>query len=118
MRRWLELTGRPPDDGTNAVILSKSWGKDARWVGARVKGAMSVGKACISEPPAFFESTGLENLDFEKYPFKTSGLFGNLPFGGRFTVVVDLPHQQFELFQGSLAGMPPKSQRTCRRSSE
>jgi hypothetical protein len=104
--RWLEWTGRQPDDPANRLILSKSWGKDAKWVGAPAKGGLCVGKACVSAPMVYFDSAGLPNLDFEKYPYKTSGLFGNVPFDGRYTVIVDLPHNRFGLIEGSLAAAP------------
>jgi hypothetical protein len=106
-QRWLELTGRQPDDARNTQINGESWGKPARWVGAPLTGDMSIGKASVSQPLVFFESTGLANLDFDKYPFKTSGLFGNVLFDGRYTLVVDLPHKRFGIFEGSLAGSHP-----------
>jgi hypothetical protein len=104
--RWLAWTGREADDPRNTVFLAKSWGKDARWIGAPVKNSICIGKACVTEAPAFFEATGLENLDFDRYPFKTAGLFGNLPFDGRFTVIVDLPNKRFGLIAGSAAALP------------
>jgi len=30
-------------------------------------------------------------------------LIGNVPFDGRYTVVVDVPHRRFGLFAGALA---------------
>jgi hypothetical protein len=100
-RRWLDLTGRQPDDAANSTIVAQSWGKDARWIGAPLKGPMCVGKACLPQPLAFFESTGLPNLNFEKYPNKAAGNFGNILFDGRYSVIVDLPHKRFGLFEGS-----------------
>jgi hypothetical protein len=103
--RWLEWTGRQADDPGNTVFLGQSWGKDARWVGAPVN-SICIGKACVTGALAFFEATGLENLDFDRYPFKAAGLFGNLPFDGRFTVIVDLPNKRFGLIAGSAANSP------------
>jgi hypothetical protein len=71
------------------------------WEGAPLKGSMCVGQACVTAPVLYFDSTGLENLDFERYPFQTSGCFGNVPFDGRFTVVLDLPHRRFGVMAGS-----------------
>ena len=74
--RWLEWTGRQPDDAKNKV-LAKSWGKDARWLGAPIEGSMCIGKAGVTEAVAFFEATGLENLDFDRYrsrPRVSSGI--------------------------------------------
>jgi len=102
-RRWLELTGRQSDDAANEVIEGTSWGKPARWVGAPMRGRMCIGKVCIAAPSVFFAATDLPNFDFDKYPFKTSGLFGNAPFDGKYTVVVDLPHQRFGLLEGPAA---------------
>jgi hypothetical protein len=48
------------------------------------------------------------NLDFDRYPFKAAGLLGNLPFDGRFTVIVDLPNKRFGLIAGSAADLPAK----------
>jgi hypothetical protein len=104
--RWLELTGAQPDDPSNSITMGTSWGKPARYVGAPLKGSMCVGKACLPHPLAFFESTGLGNLDFDKYPYKASGNFGNVLFDGRYTVIVDLPHKRFGLFEGSISGLP------------
>ena len=101
--RWRELTGRRPDDPANDIWTIKSWGKDAPLIGAPMKGELCVARACISDPLVYFESSGLEGLDFDRYPYKTSGLFGNVPFDGRYTVVVDVPHGRFGLVAGSIA---------------
>lgn len=107
-RRWLELTGVQAGDLHNTEILGESWGKPVRWVGAPLKSKMSIGKVVINQPLIYFEPTGLPNFDFEKYPYKTSGLFGIVAFDGRFTVAIDLPHRRFGIFQGSLAARPSK----------
>jgi hypothetical protein len=104
-RRWLEWTGRQPDDPRNSTMVAKAWDKYGKWVGAPVKGDLCVAGACASAPLGLFESTGLESSDFDRYPFQTSGLIGNVLFDGRFTVVVDLPHRRFGLFAGSLSAL-------------
>jgi hypothetical protein len=107
-QRWLELTGAQPDDPHNTEILGSTWGKPVRWAGAPLKNKMSIGKVVIDRPLVYFEPTGLPNFDFDKYPYKTSGLFGNVAFDGRFTVAIDLPHRRFGIFEGSLATPPAK----------
>jgi hypothetical protein len=104
-QHWRELTGKQLDDPRNSEILGETWGKPARWLGAPLKGTMSLGKLSLSQPVIYCEPTGtFANFDFDKYPFKTSGHFGNVPFDERFTVIVDLPHKRFGIFEGSLAG--------------
>ena len=106
--RWRELTGRQPEDPANDIWTIKSWGKDAPLVGAPLKGEMCVARACISDPLVYFESSGLEGLDFDRYPYKAAGLFGNVPFDGRFTVIVDVEHGRFGLAAGSIADRTSK----------
>lgn len=102
-RRWLEWTGQQPDDPRNRVMTVKAWDKYARLVGAPLKGSLCVGEACLPAPLAFFESTGLQTSDFDRYPLRIAGLIGNVLFDGRYTVIVDVPHRRFGLFAGSLA---------------
>ena len=102
--RWLEWTGRRPEDPSNTVMVAWAWDRYGKWLGAPIQGALfGVGGACLASPTAFFESTGLPNCDFDHYPFRISGLIGNALFEGRFSVIVDLPHRRFGLFAGSLA---------------
>jgi hypothetical protein len=101
-QRWLKLTGRQPDDERNQTQIGTTWGKEVKWIGAPIRGDMCIGNACVAAPIAWFPTLALPALDFDKYPFKTTGLFGNAPFDGRYTVVVDLPHKHFGLMEGSL----------------
>jgi len=107
-RRWLELTGRQPDDSRNEKWNVNSWGNVARMIGAPMKGEMCFARACLPSPLVFFESSGLKNLDFDQYRSKASGLFGNAPFDGRVTVIVDIPHARFGVIAGSLANLIPR----------
>jgi len=77
-------------------------------VGAPMSGEMCFGRACIPSPLVFFESSGLKNLDFDQFRYKASGLFGNVPFDGRVTVIVDVPRRRFGLIAGSLGNLIPK----------
>lgn len=101
-RRWLEWTGRQPGDAGNRQLKVNSWGREVSLVGAPLKGRMCVGEACVTAPLVFFEPTGIANLDFNRYGFPIDGVFGNVPFDGRFTVVLDVPHRRFGLLEGSL----------------
>ena len=101
--RWLEWTGRRPEDPSNTVMVAWAWDRYGKWLGAPIQGALCVGGACLASPTAFFESTGLPNCDFDHYPFRIAGLIGNALFEGRFSVIVDVPHRRFGLFAGSLA---------------
>ncbi|HKE23749.1 MAG TPA: hypothetical protein VKB88_15395 [Bryobacteraceae bacterium] len=86
----------------------KSWDNTARVVGAPMKGEMCFGRACLPSPLMFFASTGLKDFDFDHQRYKASGLFGNVPFDGRVTVIVDVPQRRFGLIAGSLANLIPK----------
>ena len=101
--RWLERTGRRADDERNETQIGTTWGKEVKWIGAPVRGDMCIGKVCVKTPTAWSPTLNLPALDFDKYPFKTAGVFGNAPFDGRYTVVVDLPHKRFGLLKDSLA---------------
>jgi hypothetical protein len=101
-RHWLEWTARQPDDPRNSLMMTEAWGKPVKLLGAPLKGSLCLGGACLDKPLAFFESTGVSTSDFDHYPFPISGLIGNVLFDGRFTVIVDLPHQRFGLYAGSL----------------
>ena len=107
-RHWLEWTGRQPDDPDNSVMVAWSWDRYGKWLGAPMKGALCVSTACLASPLAFFESTGLPTSDFDRYPFRISGLIGNALFDERSTVIVDIPHRRFGLFAGSLANPAPR----------
>jgi hypothetical protein len=107
-RRWQEMTGRQPADTRNEKWDVNSWGKTARMVGAPLNGQMCFGRACVPSPLVFFESGGLKDGDFDQYPYKASGLFGNGPFDGRVTVIVDVAHRRFGLIAGSLANLIPR----------
>lgn len=106
--RWVGMTGRQPNDSRNEKWDVKSWDKTAHMVGAPMKGEMCFGGACLPSPLVFFESSGLEVGDFDHYPYKASGLFGNVAFDGRVTVIVDVPHRRFGLIVGSLGNLVPK----------
>jgi hypothetical protein len=100
--RWREWTGRRTDDANNVTLRGKSWSKQAVLVGAPLQGSLCVGSACLYHPLIWFESSGLPNLDFDKNSFVTSGLFGNVVFDGRYTVIVDIPGRRFGMLRGSL----------------
>ncbi len=100
---WKRLTGRQPGDPRNSRWVSSNWGKDSVMIGSPASGNVCVGSACVSRPTIKFESTGLENFDFAKYPVKTDRYFGVMLFDGRFTVVIDRAHGRFELVRGSMA---------------
>jgi len=100
-RRWTELTHRQAGDSANSIIRVDSWGKEAVLIGAPI-GTLCVGSACLAHPTIYCEGSRLPNLDIDRYPFVASGLFGNVPFDGRFTVIVDIPGRRFGLVKGSL----------------
>jgi len=106
--RWIEMTGRQPNDSRNEHWNVNSWGNTVRMVGAPMKGQMCFGRACIPNPLMFFEPSGLRNLDFDRYGYKASGLFGNVAFDGRVTVIVDVPRRRFGLIAGSLGNLIPR----------
>jgi len=90
--KWQEITGRTGSEPDNEVWRAPSWGKEAVMVGAGVKGEICVGKACLQHPVAFFESSGLKNL-------QSANLFGNSLFFDRFVVIVDIPEHRFGLLE-------------------
>jgi hypothetical protein len=100
---WERLTGRKAGDSRNARWVVCNWGKDAVMIGAPISGDVCVSSACIPRPMIEFESTGLSNFDFSNYPSKTEGFFGLVPFDGKYTVIVDVPHGKFGLVRGSVA---------------
>lgn len=81
-----------------------SWGKNAALIGAPLPGSLCVGTACIDSPAIYFEPSGLQNLQFDRYPYPASGLIGNAVFLDRYSVVVDLQGQRLGLVGGSLSG--------------
>ena len=103
-RRWLEWTGRKPNDPANQLRKVDSWGEAVTLVGAPIQGKMCVGSACMTSPLAFFDSAGSAALNYDRAPFPIDGVFGNVLFDGKFTVVVDLPRRRFGLAAGSIAG--------------
>jgi hypothetical protein len=92
--KWQEITGRTGNEPDNEVWRVPSWGREAVMVGARTKGEVRVGNARLEHPLAFFESSGLENLN-------AVSLFGNALFFGRFSVIVDIPGKRFGLIEKS-----------------
>ena len=102
--RWEQLTGRMPTDDRNDVWSLSSWGKKASLIGAPLRGSMCISNACLEAPMVYFESSGLKNFQFDKYPFPATGLVGNAPFVDRYSIVIDLPNRRFGLYRGSLAG--------------
>lgn len=105
--RWRNWTGGEPGDSRNTVFKVWSWDRYATLEGAPLKSALCLGRACFPAPLAFFESTGLYNFEFDRPPLEAAGLFGNALFEGRYTVIIDVPHQRFGLFSGSLAYSNP-----------
>lgn len=106
--RWTEMTGRQPNDSRNERWSVNSWGKMVPMVGAPMKGEMCFGHACLPSPLVFFVSGSLRDFDFDQYPYKAAGLFGNVAFDGRVTVIVDVPRRRFGLIAGSLGNLIPK----------
>jgi hypothetical protein len=98
-KRWTELTHRQVDDPANSTVRVNSWGKGAVLIGAPVQ-TLCIASACISHPTIYCEGSRLPNLDIDRSPF--SGIFGNVPFDGRFTVIVDIPGRRFGLIKGSV----------------
>jgi hypothetical protein len=101
--RWLEFTQRRPEDPGNEIWQVSSWGNDAALVGARLPTALCVGGACIDSPLIYFERSGLENLQFDKYGYPASGLIGNAIFVNEYSVIIDLAAQRLGLMKGSLS---------------
>jgi len=99
---WRELTQRRPDDPANLTLRGNSWGQQMVLIGAPMKGALCIGSACLTNQVVYCEGSHLPNLDFDRYSFILSGLFGNVPFDHRFTVIVDISRRRFGLFNGSL----------------
>lgn len=101
-RNWMQWTSRQDDDPRNSIMRVNSWGRTAVLLGAPLSGTICVGRACADRPTVFFESSGLQNLNFERGSSMGSALVGNVLFDGRFTVIVDLAGQRLGLFYGSL----------------
>ena len=93
--RWQRLTGRMGDEPDNRKRVSGTWGKRSEFVGAPLKGNFRIGSAILEKPIIEFESTGLPNFDFDRYP--AQGLFGNVIFFDRFTLVIDVLGHRFGL---------------------
>jgi hypothetical protein len=100
--RWQRWIAGSQGGANNTVLKVWAWDRYINLVGAPIKGALCVGKACLDSPLAFFESSGAANCDFDRYPFSIAGVIGNALFDGRWTVVVDLPRRRFGLLRGSL----------------
>jgi hypothetical protein len=101
--RWEQLTGRTPADDRNDVWSLSSWDKKASLIGAPLRGSMCISNACLEEPMVYYESSGLKNFRFDKYPFPAIGLVGNAPFVERYSIVVDVFNKRFGLFKGPLS---------------
>jgi hypothetical protein len=99
---WRELTERRPDDPRNSTLRIPSWDQQAVLTGAPMKGALCIGSACLDNPVVYCEGSHLPNMDLDRYSFLFSGLFGNVPFDHRFTVIVDISGRRFGLLNGSL----------------
>jgi hypothetical protein len=93
--RWQKLTGRTGDEADNQHEVSNTWGKRSEFIVAPLRGDMRIGSAVLERPPIKFESTGFSNFDFDRYP--AQGLFGNVIFFDRFTVIVDVAAHRFGL---------------------
>ena len=90
--KWQEITGRTGNEPDNEVWQVPSWGREAVMVGARAKGEVRLGRASLEHPLAFFESSGLGNLN-------SVSLFGNALFFDRFLVIVDIPGKRLGLIE-------------------
>jgi hypothetical protein len=66
---------------------------------------MCIGNACLPNPLIFFFPQPPANLDLDRAPYRIAGVVGNVPFDGRFTVILDSRHRRFGLFAGSLAAV-------------
>jgi hypothetical protein len=69
-RRPLALTGRQPNDARNENWNVNSRGNTAHMIGAPMKGEICFARACLLGPMVFFESIGLQDLDFDHSPYK------------------------------------------------
>lgn len=101
-KRWRELTQRRPGDPSNSTLRGSAWGQEAVLIGAPISGVLCIGAACLTNPVVYCEGSHLPNLDFDRYSFLASGLFGNVAFDRRFTVIVDISGRRLGLFNGSL----------------
>ncbi len=99
---WRELTHRRPDDPSNSVLRGSAWGQQAVLIGAPIKGVLCIGSACLTNPVVYCEGSHLPNMDLDRYSFIASGVFGNVAFDRRFTVIVDISGRRLGLLNGSL----------------
>jgi hypothetical protein len=87
---WQKLTGRQGTEKSNIRIKVPSWGVEVALVGAPVKGTLTIGTLQISNPIAYFESTGL---------VETDGLLGNALFYDEYTIIIDLRQNRFGILR-------------------
>jgi hypothetical protein len=103
---WRDWTGAAPADPRHRVFKTWSWDHYTTSEGAPIKSSLCLGRACFPSPFAYFETAAAPGFDFASV--QADGLIGNALFEGRYTVVLDLPHQRFGLFSGSLAYSDPR----------
>jgi hypothetical protein len=99
---WRELTHRRTDDPANSTVRVSAWGHQAVLIGAPITGDLCIGSACLTNPVVYCEGSGLPNMDMDRYSFLASGVFGNVAFDRRFTVIVDISGRRIGLLKGSI----------------
>ena len=87
---WRRLTGRQGTEKNNIRIKVPSWGKETALVGAPVKGKLTIGTLQVSNPIAYFESTGI---------VETDGFLGNALFYDEYTIIIDLRENRFGILR-------------------
>ncbi|MCX5752305.1 MAG: retropepsin-like aspartic protease, partial [Candidatus Krumholzibacteria bacterium] len=90
---WQRLTGLRGNEKSTIRITVPSWGKEVSLVGAPVKGTLTIGTLQVSNPVAYFASTGL---------VETDGLLGNALFYDEYTIIIDLRENRFGILKNQL----------------
>jgi hypothetical protein len=89
---WTRLTGRRPDDPANVRLTGSSWEVEVTFVGAPMRGTLSVGPASLAQPKVWFADD--QRFSFSNWP-ATRGMVGNELFSEDAIIVVDLPRHRF-----------------------
>ncbi len=98
---WLELTESKVKE-TDIFLKAPSWGKTAVFKGAKAKNYWTFGGLTIEKPLIAYETSGLENLDFNAYPYNLDGVLGNAVFYDNYIITIDLKNNKFGIMEVKL----------------
>ena len=91
------MTGLQGTEKNTIRIKVPYWGEEVSLVGAPVKGTLTIGTLKVSNPIAYFESTGI---------VETDGLLGNALFYDEYTIIIDLRQNRFGILRNRPDGAP------------